>query len=80
MWVPHTSVRGILTMRYLDAQLVRDVERRTTGGNVHAVRQLLATLPMLIAVHNSPRCTERAAVALQIDDLESRLYALAHRR
>ncbi len=67
-------------MRHMNAQLVMDVERRCTGATVHAIRQLLCSLPFLIAVHNHPRCTERPAIARKIDDLEMRLYALAHRR
>jgi folate-dependent phosphoribosylglycinamide formyltransferase PurN len=67
-------------MRMMDAQLVHEARRKCTGGTIHAVDQILITLPILIKVHNSPRCTDKEAVGRRIDDLEQRLYALAHRR
>lgn len=67
-------------MRTMNAQLVHEVRRRCNGATVHVIEQLLCSLPMLIKVHNSPKCKDKDVVARQIDDLESRLWALAYRK
>jgi len=66
-------------MRKMDAQLVREARRKCTGGTIHAVDQILLSLPVLLKVYNSPKCTDKEIVGVKIDDLERVLYALAHR-
>lgn len=68
-----------MTMLKMDAQLVHEAQRKCNGATRHAVDQIILTLPVLIKVHNSPKCKDRPAVLKQIEDLQNRLWALAHR-